>query len=129
MTLYRFHGRITVEREESLSHLLYERMSIMYKVELKFDTSKLAPETVNQMCEQADQIFEQEDLSCAVKALGSRIYLDRGRKQDYGRFWAAIFQLKNSVGIAEIVVLMCVEYNECIRQNRSEKEVVRLWNG
>ena len=73
MTLYRFHGRITVEREESLSHLLYERMSIMYKVELKFDTSKLAPETVNQMCEQADQIFEQEDLSCAVKALGSRI--------------------------------------------------------
>ena len=46
MTLYRFHGRITVEREESLSHLLYERMSIMYKVELKFDTSKLAPETV-----------------------------------------------------------------------------------
>ena len=86
MTLYRFHGRITVEREESLSHLLYERMSIMYKVELKFDTSKLAPETVNQMCEQADQIFEQEDLSCAVKALGSRIYLDRGRKQDYGRF-------------------------------------------
>ena len=89
MTLYRFHGRITVEREESLSHLLYERMSIMYKVELKFDTSKLAPETVNQMCEQADQIFEQEDLSCAVKALGSRIYLDRGRKQDYGRFWAA----------------------------------------
>ena len=57
MTLYRFHGRITVEREESLSHLLYERMSIMYKVELKFDTSKLAPETVNQMCEQADQIF------------------------------------------------------------------------
>ena len=69
MTLYRFHGRITVEREESLSHLLYERMSIMYKVELKFDTSKLAPETVNQMCEQADQIFEQEDLSCAVKPL------------------------------------------------------------
>ena len=68
MTLYRFHGRITVEREESLSHLLYERMSIMYKVELKFDTSKLAPETVNQMCEQADQIFEQEDLSCAVEA-------------------------------------------------------------
>ena len=92
MTLYRFHGRITVEREESLSHLLYERMSIMYKVELKFDTSKLAPETVNQMCEQADQIFEQEDLSCAVKALGSRIYLDRGRKQDYAEnllecFW------------------------------------------
>ncbi len=40
MTLYRFHGRITVEREESLSHLLYERMSIMYKVELKFDTKK-----------------------------------------------------------------------------------------
>ena len=110
MTLYRFHGRITVEREESLSHLLYERMSIMYKVELKFDTSKLAPETVNQMCEQADQIFEQEDLSCAVKALGSRIYLDRGRKQDYGRFWSAIFQLKNSVGIAENL-LECFWYN------------------
>ena len=107
MTLYRFHGRITVEREESLSHLLYERMSIMYKVELKFDTSKLAPETVNQMCEQADQIFEQEDLSCAVKALG--------RKQDYGRFWAAIFQLKNSVGIAENLL-------ECFWYNGTEKE-------
>ena len=94
MTLYRFHGRITVEREESLSHLLYERMSIMYK---------------------ADQIFEQEDLSCAVKALGSRIYLDRGRKQDYGRFWAAIFQLKNSVGIAENLL-------ECFWYNGTEKE-------
>ena len=92
MTLYRFHGRITVEREESLSHLLYERMSIMYKVELKFDTSKLAPETVNQMCEQADQIFEQEDLSCAV-----------------------IFQLKNSVGIAENLL-------ECFWYNGTEKE-------
>ena len=91
MTLYRFHGRITVEREESLSHLLYERMSIMYKVELKFDTS------------------------CAVKALGSRIYLDRGRKQDYGRFWAAIFQLKNSVGIAENLL-------ECFWYNGTEKE-------
>ena len=87
----------------------------MYKVELKFDTSKLAPETVNLMCEQADQIFEQEDLSCAVKALGSRIYLDRGRKQDYGRFWAAIFQLKNSVGIAENLL-------ECFWYNGTEKE-------
>ena len=96
MTLYRFHGRITVEREESLSHLLYERMSIMYKVELKFDTSKLAPETVNQMCEQADQIFEQEDLSCAVKALGSRIYLDRGRKQDYGSSNLSVEKLRRN---------------------------------
>ena len=33
----------------------------MYKVELKFDTSKLAPETVNQMCEQADQILVVDD--------------------------------------------------------------------
>ena len=74
MTLYRFHGRITVEREESLSHLLYERMSIMYKVELKFDTSKLAPETVNQMCEQADQIFEQEDLSRTMEDSGQQSF-------------------------------------------------------
>ena len=61
-------------------------------------------------------LFEQEDLSCAVKALGSRIYLDRGRKQDYGRFWAAIFQLKNSVGIAENLL-------ECFWYNGTEKEI------
>ena len=75
MTLYRFHGRITVEREESLSHLLYERMSIMYKVELKFDTSKLAPETVNQMCEQADQT--QAGL---WKILGSNLSVEKLRR-------------------------------------------------
>ena len=74
------------------------------------------------MCEQADQIFEQEDLSCAVKALGSRIYLDRGRKQDYGRFWAAIFQLKNSVGIAENL-LECFWYNGTEKENRLYKEL------
>ena len=47
----------------------------MYKVELKFDTSKLAPETVNQMCEQADQIFEQEDL-----ILGSNLSVEKLRR-------------------------------------------------
>ena len=78
-------------------------------------TTNLNIRTDKNVKEQADQIFEQEDLSCAVKALGSRNYLDRGRKQDYGRFWAAIFQLKNSVGIAENLL-------ECFWYNGTEKE-------
>lgn len=69
----------------------------MYKVELSFDTSRLNAETVEQLCTQTDRLFEQEDLSCAERQLGKRVYVDKGRKQDYGRFWAALFGLKGYI--------------------------------
>ena len=43
------------------------------------------------------------------------MYLDRGRKQDYGRFWAAIFALKSAAGIS-------MHLQECFWYNGSEKE-------
>ena len=73
----------------------------MYKVEIKFDTRNLMPADVDRICEETDRIFEREDLSCVNRQPGMRVYLDCGRKQDYGRFWAAIFALKNSARITE----------------------------
>lgn len=58
----------------------------MYRVELKFDSDNLTPSDMDRICEQIDQIFEREDLSCANREPGRRVYLDRGRQQDYGRF-------------------------------------------
>ena len=50
------------------------------------------------------------------KPFGSRIYLDRGRKQDYGRFLGSNLSVgKNSVGIAENLL-------ECFWYNGTEKE-------
>ena len=46
---------------------------------------------------------------------GKRVYLDRGRKQDYGRFWAAIFAMKNSRKITD-------HLQECFWYNGNEKE-------
>ena len=58
----------------------------MYKVELSFDIESLDAETVREICEKTDAIFEREDLKCTESQPGRRVYLDRGRAQDYGRF-------------------------------------------
>lgn len=92
-----------------------ERMNVMYKVEIKFDSDNLTPDDMDRICEQTDRIFEREDLDCANREPGRRVYLDRGRKQDYGRFWAAIFALKNAVGISN-------HLQECFWYNGEERE-------
>lgn len=87
----------------------------MYKLELSFDTDKLDADTVNEMCEKTDKIFEFEDLNCVDRQPGRRIYLDKGRKQDYGRFWAAIFALKDASWLAG-------HLKECFWYNGTSKE-------
>ena len=44
-----------------------------------------------------------------------RVYEDKGRDEDYGRFWAAIFALKQTPELAE-------NLKECIWYNGSAKE-------
>lgn len=90
----------------------------MYKVELSFDTNTLDEASVEKLCMQADEIFEQEDLKCAARQPGKRVYLDRGRKQDYGRFWAAIFALKDAVDLSGYLK-ECFWYNGTDRENRT----------
>lgn len=72
----------------------------------------------NRMCWngyiKTDEIFESEDLNC-IDRLSVRVYADKGRKQDYGRFWAAIFALKESSELAD-------NLKECIWYNGAEKE-------
>ena len=87
----------------------------MYKVELCFDTDKLDLNEAERMCSRTDAIFKQKDLSCSEKSPGKRVYLDQGRKQDYGRFWAAIFALKDA---SELVSNL----KECFWYNGSAKE-------
>ena len=54
-----------------------ERLIVVYRVELSFDTEKLDQETVEKMCARTDEIFESEELDCAERQPGKRIYLDR----------------------------------------------------
>ena len=45
----------------------------MYKVEIKFDSSKLTQSDMDRICEQTDQIFEKEDLNCADRQPRRRV--------------------------------------------------------
>lgn len=87
----------------------------MYRLELSFDMEALDAATVNEMCEKTDKIFEYEDLNCIDRQPGKRTYLDKGRKQDYGRFWAAIFALKDASWLAD-------HLKECFWYNGASKE-------
>ena len=60
----------------------------MYKVEIIFNSKDLTQSDMDQICEETDQIFEREELSCADRQPGKRVYLDRGRKlqKDYRSF-------------------------------------------
>ena len=90
-------------------------MDAMYKLEVKFDTKNLTPGDVDKICQQTDRIFEKEDLNCSEKQPGQRVYLDRGRKHDYGIFLAAIFALKDSRWITDPL-------QECFWYNGNQKE-------
>lgn len=88
----------------------------MYRVELSFDVDTLDADTVKEMCEKTDEIFAHEDLNCVERQLGKRTYLDKGRKQDYGRFWAAIFALKDASWLTEHLK-ECFWYNGVSKEN------------
>lgn len=87
----------------------------MYKIEIKFNPNGLTERELDQICRETDQIFEKEDLNCVDRWSGKRAYLDRGCKQDYGRFWAALFALKSSRKITD-------HLQECFWYNGDEKE-------
>lgn len=87
----------------------------MFKVELCFDTDHIEQKVLDGMCAETDAIFEGENLRCSEKKKGRRVYLDCGSKQDYGRFWAAIFALKDNENIV-------ANLKECFWCNGSNRE-------
>ena len=93
----------------------------MFKVKLSFDTDRLEQDILEQLYDKVDEIFESEDLNCVDRAL-VRVYEDKGREEDYGRFWAAIFALKQTPELAE-------NLKECIWYNGSAKEKDKFWPG
>ncbi len=62
----------------------------MFKVKLSFDTDRLEPDILEQLYAKVDEIFESEDLNCVDRAL-VRVYEDKGREEDYGRFLGGNF--------------------------------------
>ena len=50
-------------------------MKVIYKVEIKFDPNNLSPDELDRICEQTDQIFEEEDLDCTVREPGMSRHL------------------------------------------------------
>ena len=73
----------------------------MYKVELKIDMHNLIQDDADQICKEIDHFFETEKLICVKRHQGTRIYISQGCREDYGRFWAAIFAMKHSKKISE----------------------------
>ena len=86
----------------------------MFKIELSFDTDRLGQDVLKRLYAMTDEIFESEGLKCVDRGV-VRVYEDRGRKKDYGRFWAAIFALKESPELS-------ANLKECIWYNGSAKE-------
>ena len=86
----------------------------MPKIELSFDTDRLGQDVLKRLYAMTDEIFESEGLKCVDRGV-VRVYEDRGRKKDYGRFWAAIFALKESPELS-------ANLKECIWYNGSAKE-------
>lgn len=87
----------------------------MYKLELSFDIETLGMDVAEKFCTKVDEIFQREQLKCDYKQPGQRIYADCGRKQDYGKFWSAIFTLRNSYQLKN-------HLKECFWYNGKNKE-------
>ena len=87
----------------------------MPKIELSFDIDRLGQDVLKRLYAMTDEIFESEDLNCVDRAL-VRVYEDKGREEDYGRFWAAIFALKQTPELAENLK-ECIWYNGSVKEN------------
>lgn len=87
----------------------------MPKIELSFDTDRLGQDVLKRLYAMTDEIFESEGLKCVDRGV-VRVYEDRGRKKDYGRFWAAIFALKESPELSANLK-ECVWYNGSVKEN------------
>lgn len=87
----------------------------MPKIELSFDTDRLGQDVLKRLYAMTDEIFESEDLKCVDRGVG-RVYEDRERKKDYGRFWAAIFALKESPELSANLK-ECIWYNGSVKEN------------
>lgn len=92
-----------------------ENLKGRYKVELKLNLENLSDLDREDLCKKADCIFETEGLRCEVSEQGMRTYTGNGQPQDYGNFWAAIFQLKSAGEVAE-------RLSECIWHNGEDSE-------
>lgn len=87
----------------------------MPKIELSFDIDRLGQDVLKRLYAMADEIFESEGLKCVDRGV-VRVYEDRGRKKDYGRFWAAIFALKESPELSANLK-ECIWYNGSVKEN------------
>ena len=87
----------------------------MPKIELSFDIDRLGQDVLKRLYAMTDEIFESEGLKCVDRGV-VRVYEDRGRKKDYGRFWAAIFALKESPELSANLK-GCIWYNGSVKEN------------
>ena len=87
----------------------------MPKIELSFDIERLGQDVLKRLYAMTDEIFESEGLKCVDRGV-VRVYEDRGRKKDYGRFWAAIFALKESPELSANLK-ECIWYNGSVKEN------------
>ena len=92
-----------------------ENLKGRYKVELKLNLENLSDLDREELRKKADRIFETEGLQCEVSEQGTRVYRGNGQPQDYGNFWAAIFQLKSAGEVVE-------RLSECIWHNGEDSE-------
>ena len=87
----------------------------MPKIELSFDIDRLGQDVLKRLYAMTDEIFGSQGLKCVDRGV-VRVYEDRGRKKDYGRFWAAIFALKESPELSANLK-ECIWYNGSVKEN------------
>ena len=78
----------------------------MFKIELFFDES-LGEAELKKLGAKIDKIFADKGIVKPEKTLLSRIFLDCGRKSDFGRMIAALGEIKSS---RSIVSSICAGY-------------------
>ena len=70
----------------------------MYKVEIIFNSKDLTQSDMDQICEETDQSFEREELSCADRQPG-KIYILTVDENGFGRFWGGPSVCNEKIGL------------------------------
>lgn len=68
----------------------------MFKIELFFDES-LGEDELKKLGSKIDEIFAEDNIRKADKTLTSRTYYDNGHESDFGKMWASLCQIKNTM--------------------------------
>ena len=78
-------------------------MKSLFKIELFFDET-LSEAELKKLGSKIDKIFAEKTITRVDKTLTSRIYYDNGFEEDFGKMWASLCRIKNSIDYNKLLV-------------------------